>query len=438
MADLHGEGGAQPDMASNSLFDEGGALSDPLERIAVFSALDSFSQYRKSTHHRTTHIRRQNLYAMPAAQWQVLAAPPISILETLSNVDDAIDVNADLADRILQHGLVSFGLSDRHSNNPDLDWQHKATINDLPKAHSTIRQFYRDWSREGYIAEVEPLVDIVVSDLSTHLPLPQPREDIESPRLLLPGAGLGRVLFELALRGWHATGNEISYHQLIASNFILNATQHSEQYTIYPFATTFTNVISRQNQLKHFAIPDRHPGRALEARDNAALLIGEMHMTAGDFMLGYSTPCVENKFDGVVSVFFIDTAPNLIRYIQTVHNCLRKGGVWINIGPLLWHFDGRDNRDRNDEINSGGEKVPGQEGSDSNSVWEDKGVSEPGSFELTDEEVLQLVPQFGFEIVKHEIINRPHGSDEGFGYMQDASSLLQSRYRCSHWVARKI
>lgn len=377
---------------------------------------------------------------MPTAQWHVLAARPISILDTLSNVDDAIDVNADLADHILQHGLASFGLSERQSNNPELNWRLKASVDDISKAHSTIRQFYRDWSREGYIAEVEPLVDLVVSDLVDHLPLPQPGEDNKAPQLLLPGAGLGRVLFELSLRGWHVTGNEISYHQLIASNFILNATQYSEQYTIYPFATTFTNVVSRQNQLKHFAIPDRHPGRALEARDNAALLIGEMHMTAGDFVLSYSTSDVKDSFDGVVSVFFIDTAPNLIRYIETVRNCLRKGGMWINIGPLLWHFDGRrDHSGRSDQvIKELGTEIPGRKGADSNALWEDKGVGEAGSFELTDEEVLQLIPQFGFEIVKHEIINRPQGSDEGFGYMQDAYSLLQSRYRCSHWVARKL
>lgn len=43
MADLHSEWGAQPNMASNSLFEQAGPLSDPLERLAIFSALDSFS-----------------------------------------------------------------------------------------------------------------------------------------------------------------------------------------------------------------------------------------------------------------------------------------------------------------------------------------------------------------------------------------------------------
>lgn len=377
---------------------------------------------------------------MPLSQWRVLAEGPISILDTLTNVDDAIDVNADLAEHILKHGLTSFALSQEPSGNPRLDWHGKATLNDLPKAHSTIRQFYRDWSREGYTAEVEPIVDLIVADLKALLPLPQPDQDTKVPELLLPGAGLGRVLFELSLRGWHVTGNEISYHQLIASNFILNATRHSDQYSIYPFATTFTNVTSRQNQLKHFTIPDRHPGRALDARDDAGQLIGNMHMVAGDFMLSFSTPDTNGVFDGVVSVFFIDTAPNLIRYIETVRKCLKKGGIWINIGPLLWHFDGRDNTtsSADEGINGLGEGIPGREPQPSSHKLEDKGVSEPGSFELTDEEVLQLIPQFGFEIVHHEIINRPPGSDEGFGYMQDAASLLQSRYRCSHWVARKL
>ena len=60
------------------------------------------------------------------------------------------------------------------------------------------------------------------------------------------------------------------------------------------------------------------------------------------------------------------------------------------------------------------------------------GIEEPGSFELTDEEVRFLVEKAGFEIVKHEI--RP--VDEG-GYISDRASMLSTRYLNSHWVARK-
>ena len=36
---------------------------------------------------------------------------------------------------------------------------------------------------------------------------------------------------------------------------------------------------------------------------------------------------VEFRSMAVVTMFFIDTAPNLIKYIETVRNCLRPGGT---------------------------------------------------------------------------------------------------------------
>ncbi len=39
-----------------------------------------------------------------------------------------------------------------------------------------------------------------------------------------------------------------------------------------------------------------------------------------------------------MTCFFIDTAKNIIDYIETIHNVLKTGGVWINFGPLQYHF----------------------------------------------------------------------------------------------------
>jgi carnosine N-methyltransferase len=339
-------------------------------------------------------------------------------------VDDALDHNADLADKIVSLGLASFGLEENPQKDSILDWRGKATTEDISKAHSTIRQFYRDWSEEGFENEVKPLLDIILSDLIKYLPSPT-IPDSRSPDLLLPGAGLGRLLFSLILHGYNTTGNEISYHQLLASNFVLNATSHANQFEIYPFVHTFTNIISRTQQLAKYTIPNPHPSEALALAQQQGKRVGEMSMSAGDFILSYSTPSSAETFDGVVSVFFIDTAPNLFRYIETVHNCLRRNGIWINIGPLLWHFDDR---------------APGQPQTDGNESsgylknidMEDQGIAEPGSFELANEEVLSLLPKMGFEVLEHEIL------DKELGYIQDPRSLLQNRYRCSHWVARKI
>lgn len=44
------------------------------------------------------------------------------------------------------------------------------------------------------------------------------------------------------------------------------------------------------------------------------------------------------SFDAVVTCFFIDTAHNVIEYLEVISKVLRPGGLWINLGPLLWHW----------------------------------------------------------------------------------------------------
>jgi len=46
-----------------------------------------------------------------------------------------------------------------------------------------------------------------------------------------------------------------------------------------------------------------------------------------------------DKWDCVVTSFFIDTAKNIIAYIEVIQKILKPGGVWVNMGPLLYHFE---------------------------------------------------------------------------------------------------
>ena len=59
-------------------------------------------------------------------------------------------------------------------------------------------------------------------------------------------------------------------------------------------------------------------------------------MCAGEFLESYSDQ--ENEWDCVLTCFFIDTAPVIIEYIDVIYKILKPGGVWINLGPLLYHW----------------------------------------------------------------------------------------------------
>lgn len=58
-------------------------------------------------------------------------------------------------------------------------------------------------------------------------------------------------------------------------------------------------------------------------------------MSAGDFLEVYIT---SESWDCVATCFFIDCAPNVVQFIETIYRILKPGGLWINLGPLLYHY----------------------------------------------------------------------------------------------------
>lgn len=335
----------------------------------------------------------------------MLSRPPYSYLETLNKVDAAIDANAKIAEAILSSAIESMGLAALLSTNPservqDPPWHNTARKIDLDKVRSTVHQLYRDWSAEGNV-EREACYGPVLDDLAeTH---PTDRSHV---RVLVPGAGLGRLVLELCHSGYQAEGNEISYHQLLTSSFILNHTERPQQWPLYPFALSFSNVRRREDQLRRVMIPDVHPGTYASGA-------GSMSMTTGDFCDLYSSGEYSEHFDAIATVFFIDTSANVIAYIETVRRCLKPGGLWINVGPLLWHFGGRN----------------GNETDDTEEKKQETGIT--GSFEPSADEILLLIQQAGFTITKRD------ETSLRTGYVQNTRSMLQSTYAPVHWVARK-
>ena len=350
-------------------------------------------------------------------------------------MDDLIDSNAELAEAIFCAGFQAFIAptldSEQVASIVPEKYAHdafqvysavmdhlgdKATVNDMEKARSCINQFYREWSEEGSV-EREKCFAPIISTLASEFEARKEKDiTLEKKQLsvLSPGAGLGRLVFDICKAGYSVEGNEISYHEIMASSLVLNHTSKPGQFKIAPFALNCSNHLSRADQFRTYQIPDVHPGNALSEGE-----VGEMSMATGDFIVLYGKPEYKNAFDAVTTVFFIDTAPNIIRYIETVKNCLKPGGLWINIGPLLWHHASR-------------AQDPGEDAGDKKAdKGEDIGIADPGSVELTDDEVVALVQHLGFDIEKHQ-----PGSVET-GYITNTRSMLQSKYRASFWVARK-
>lgn len=95
----------------------------------------------------------------------------------------------------------------------------------------------------------------------------------------------------------------------------------------------------------------------------------DFSMVAGEFIEVYQNQV--KAWDCVVTCFFIDTAHNVLDYLRCINRCLRPGGLWVNIGPLRWHYS-----EQPQEM----------------------------QVELSLDEVMDLLPKFGFQIRKSEFI----------------------------------
>jgi carnosine N-methyltransferase len=144
----------------------------------------------------------------------------------------------------------------------------------MGKVRSTLRQFVREWSAEG-AAERNASFGVLLEELQARLPLAS--AGCPRARVLVPGAGLGRLCYEVAMRGYEAQGNEWSYFMLLGSSFILNRHEDLPSFDIQPWVHQQSNCFSVSDQLRVVSVPDVVPTRDPPPP-------GSLSMCAGDFV----------------------------------------------------------------------------------------------------------------------------------------------------------
>lgn len=278
---------------------------------------------------------------------------------------------------------------------------------DIDKVSYVFKNIMRDWSAEG-AEERDASHRPIIEQLMSHFPqvsatttgsqgaaCGDPDCSPPGPRVLVPGAGLGRLCLDIAAKGFQAEGNEHSWYMLIASNFLLNCTSRCNQLAVHPWAALCNNQRSLDLQLREVTFPDRLPGEA-------CIREGSLSMSAGDFLEVYGSPSMAGQFDAVVTCFFIDTAHVITEYLQVIHRVLVEGGIWINFGPLLWHWSDSHLYLSSDEI----------------------------SIEITLEEVLEISSNLGFKMLQQKTMISPYTSDK--------HSMMSTDYKCEFWTMQRI
>lgn len=258
---------------------------------------------------------------------------------------------------------------------------------DVDKVRCIIRNIVRDWGNEGE-KERNQCYKPILEELDRLFPL---RSKESPPTCLVPGAGLGRLALEISRLGFISEGNEFSYYMMICSSFIINQTQMAGEWEIYPWIHNNCNSLSDNDQLRVVSFPDIHPA--------SAGITDGFSMCGGEFVDVYKDVRQKAKWDAVVTCFFLDTAHNIIEYIEVISRIIKDDGVWINVGPLLYHF------------------------ADSH-TWEN-GMS----IELSLADVKNVALHYGFEMQMEKTIETT--------YTANHRSMMQTQYSTVFWTMKK-
>ncbi|KLU86967.1 hypothetical protein MAPG_05973 [Magnaporthiopsis poae ATCC 64411] len=194
----------------------------------------------------------------------------------------------------------------------------------------------------------------------------------------------------------------------------LEANPAKDSNSLHPFVDGWSHHATTDNMFRSVSFPDM----AVNASSSGVLLV------EGDFTTvfhaekasatrrskgaaaGPATVESAESFDGVVTHFFIDTARNLMAYLDTIYALLRPGGYWVNFGPLLY----------------------------GTGPW----------VQLSLDEVVRVVKAMGFEFVpvpdecgdvtlEGELVR---GRTAVYGF--DERALTRNAYQAQTWAARKL
>ena len=234
--------------------------------------------------------------------------------------------NADLAEDILAYSLQYYGVS---RSELEAFVQETTPNGTTPRKGDTLysmKHFVRDWSAEG-LHERQATYPCVLQALTKAFP---DRSQAKPTKVIVPGSGLGRLGHEIAaLAGFAVTLNEFAPSMNMAYHYLHSLTA-PDAATIHPWVDWWSHRATTAHLKRAVTFPDNIETLSLSSQPSSP----PISLVEGDFTTAL-TPHA-GTYDALVSHFFIDTAPNILTYLETMHALLKPNGVWINHGPLLY------------------------------------------------------------------------------------------------------
>ncbi|KRY50660.1 AP-2 complex subunit sigma [Trichinella britovi] len=192
------------------------------------------------------------------------------------------------------------------------------------KTQQILHDVIREWSAVG-ISERKSVYGPILAYMEDLKKSTTP----ESVKILIPNAGLGRLVLELAKLGYHCDACESSAAHVLTTNFMINHSDSNSPVTIYPWINKWTNHRNCAEQIQSVTVPDVRPDLIRNGK--------QCNLVAGDFLNLYADE--HETYDIICTVRYINHPKKIRDYVEKIYDLLKPGAVWINMGPML--FRGR-------------------------------------------------------------------------------------------------
>lgn len=301
------------------------ALSETA-KVELLTSIKSLQAYAVNS--KKANDRRKKLFKLMSWRQQKLTEDA-GYLKKLSKIDQSISKNQLLLNDIADAAISKYGISYLDFNLLKTTTQASTNTSSTNyRVIESIGHYIRDWSPLGE-PELSPMLAYIQKQLDAVVPASERLETC----IVLPGSGLGRVAHEIALKGEYGAVHAVEFSGLmhICNEYIYAKGNEKEKVSrdLFPYIHSCSNYLSTASQFRTVQL-------------DTASQPASLTLNYGDFRY-FSIPNREQyKNVVVVSIFFIDTAENLIEYFDKINalTAPAKGsvqnGFWINIGPLKY------------------------------------------------------------------------------------------------------
>ncbi|KJZ67967.1 hypothetical protein HIM_03754 [Hirsutella minnesotensis 3608] len=287
-------------------------------RRRLLDALHGFLKYQERQSTELSRLR--GLYKNVPKSQKTLLEHHLSYSSKFDQVQAKLIVNQALCDQIVGNALHFYGIEIEELQKHIRDTEASGHLADKVSVSQALKHIVRDWTDEGD-HERNSTFRCMLGTLTQLFP-DRLNEEQDAIKILLPGAGLGRLGHEInRLGGFEVTTNEYSMFMNVLYRFI--ETHHVKNgKSFHPFIDGWSHHATDADMHRSLQFPD------VEVDPRGVLLM------EGDFTTIYRKDY--GTFDIVLTYFFIDTARNLMNYLDNIKGVLKPGGYWINLGPLLY------------------------------------------------------------------------------------------------------